>query len=155
MNEMPFPKPSPADPLPLETWLRRTDRSEVGREPFFRGHDAEYGVYRSTVTSLSEGIIGGGTMVFQGGPYLALSGGDRLEEAAGLSGDSGRPGRARPGVGVVLEVVHGDGDARGPGVMIHSVARWNSGCIGDRGRAMRRWKPVAETCPDMPLPVSR
>ncbi len=81
MNEMPFPKPSPADPLPLETWLRRTDRSEVGREPFFRGRDAEYGVYRSAVTSLSEGIIGGGTIVFQGGPYLALSGGGRLEEA--------------------------------------------------------------------------
>ncbi len=43
MNEMPFPKPSPADPLPLETWLRRTDRSEVGREPFFRGRDADSG----------------------------------------------------------------------------------------------------------------
>ena len=70
---MPFPKPAPADPLPLETWLRRTDRSEAGREPFFRGRDAEYGVYRSAVTSLSEGIVGGGTMVFQGAPGAGKS----------------------------------------------------------------------------------
>ena len=68
MNGNPFPKPPPADPLPLETWLRRTDRSEAGREPFFRGRDAEYGVYRSAITSLSEGMVGGGTMVFQGVP---------------------------------------------------------------------------------------
>ena len=72
-NEKPFPKPPPADPLPLETWLRRTDRSEAGREPFFRGRDAEYGVYRSAVTSLSEGIVGGGTMVFQGAPGAGKS----------------------------------------------------------------------------------
>ncbi len=72
-NENPFPKPPPADPLPLETWLRRTDRSEAGREPFFRGRDAEYGVYRSAVTSLSEGIVGGGTMVFQGAPGAGKS----------------------------------------------------------------------------------
>ena len=73
MNERPFPKPPPADPLPLETWLRRTDRSEAGREPFFRGRDLEYGVYRSAVTSLSEGIVGGGTMVFQGAPGAGKS----------------------------------------------------------------------------------
>ncbi len=68
MNDRPFPKPPPADPLPLEIWLRRTDRSEAGREPFFRGRDAEYGVYRSAITSLSDGMVGGGTMVFQGAP---------------------------------------------------------------------------------------
>ncbi len=72
-NEKPFPKPPPADPLPLETWLRRTDRSEAGREPFFRGREAEYEVYRSAVTSLSEGIVGGGTMVFQGAPGAGKS----------------------------------------------------------------------------------
>ena len=73
MNEMLFPKPPAAEPLPLEAWLRRTDRSEAGREPFFRGRDAEYGVYRSAVTSLGEGIIGGGTMVFQGAPGAGKS----------------------------------------------------------------------------------
>ena len=72
-NEKPFPKPPPADPLPLETWLKRTDRSEAGREPFFRGREAEYGVYRSAITSLSEGIVGGGTMVFQGAPGAGKS----------------------------------------------------------------------------------
>ena len=70
---MPFPKPPPAEPLPLEIWLKRTDRSEAGREPFFRGREAEYGVYRSAVTSLSEGIVGGGTMVFQGAPGAGKS----------------------------------------------------------------------------------
>ncbi len=73
MDERPFPKPPLADPLPLETWLRRTDRSEAGREPFFRGRDAEYGVYRSAVTSLGEGILGGGTMIFQGAPGAGKS----------------------------------------------------------------------------------
>ena len=73
MNDRPFPKPPPADPLPLETWLKRTDRSEAGREPFFRGREAEYGVYRSAITSLSEGIVGGGTMVFQGAPGAGKS----------------------------------------------------------------------------------
>ena len=73
MNQGPFPKPLPADPLPLETWLRRADRSEAGREAFFRGRDAEYGVYRSAITSLSEGMVGGGTMVFQGAPGAGKS----------------------------------------------------------------------------------
>ena len=73
MNDRPFPKPPPADPLPLEIWLRRTDRSEAGREPFFRGRDAEYGVYRSAITSLSDGMVGGGTMVFQGAPGAGKS----------------------------------------------------------------------------------
>ena len=72
-NEKPFPKPPPADPLPLEIWLKRTDRSEAGREPFFRGREEEYGVYRSAVTSLSEGIVGGGTMVIQGAPGAGKS----------------------------------------------------------------------------------
>ncbi len=72
-NEKPFPKPPPAEPLPLEIWLKRTDRSEAGREPFFRGREEEYGVYRSAVTSLSEGIVGGGTMVFQGAPGAGKS----------------------------------------------------------------------------------
>ncbi len=73
MNERPFPKPPPADPLPLEIWLKRTDRSEAGREPFFRGREAEYAVYRSAITSLSEGIVGGGTMIFQGAPGAGKS----------------------------------------------------------------------------------
>ncbi len=47
MNSMPFPKPPPADPLPIDIWLDQTDRAEVGREPFFRGREAEYGVCRS------------------------------------------------------------------------------------------------------------
>ncbi len=73
MNLMPFPKPPPADPLPLDVWLKRTDRAEAGREPFFRGREAEYGVYRSAVSSLGEGIVGGGTMVFQGAPGAGKS----------------------------------------------------------------------------------
>ncbi len=73
MNARPFPKPPPADPLPLDTWLRRTDRAEAGREPFFRGRDTEYEVYRSAVTSLSEGVVGGGTMIFQGAPGAGKS----------------------------------------------------------------------------------
>ncbi len=73
MNPRPFPKPPPIDPLPLDVWLKRTDRAEAGREPFFRGREAEYGVYRSAVSSLSEGIVGGGTMVFQGAPGAGKS----------------------------------------------------------------------------------
>lgn len=68
MNENPFPKPPPAAPLPLEDWLELTDRAEVGREPFFRGRDAEYEVFRGAVKSLGRGHIGGGTMIFQGAP---------------------------------------------------------------------------------------
>ncbi len=73
MNMRPFPKPPPADPLPLDVWLKRTDRAEAGREPFFRGREAEYGVYQSSVSSLSEGIVGGGTMIFQGAPGAGKS----------------------------------------------------------------------------------
>ncbi len=73
MNLAPFPKPPPADPLPLDTWLRRADRAEAGREPFFRGREAEFGVYQSAVRSLSEGIVGGGTMIFQGAPGAGKS----------------------------------------------------------------------------------
>ena len=73
MNQSPFPKPPPADPLPLEVWLKRTDRAESGREAFFRGRDREYEVFRSVVTSLSEGTIGGGTMIFQGAPGAGKS----------------------------------------------------------------------------------
>ena len=73
MNERPFPKPPPADPLPLETWLDQTDRSEVGREPFFRGRDAEFDVFRRAAGSLHDGRVGGGTMVFQGAPGAGKS----------------------------------------------------------------------------------
>ncbi len=73
MNQNPFPKPPPAIPLPLETWLRRPDRAESGREAFFRGRDAEYSTFRSAVTDLGEGVIGGGTMVFQGAPGAGKS----------------------------------------------------------------------------------
>ena len=68
MNQEPFPKPPPADPLPLEKWLRRTDRSESGRDAFFRGRDAEFKVFRDAVLRLDDGVIGGGTMIFQGAP---------------------------------------------------------------------------------------
>ncbi|MYB34785.1 MAG: ATP-binding protein, partial [Gammaproteobacteria bacterium] len=68
MKQNPFPKPPPVDPLPLKEWLKLTDRAEVGREPFFRGRDLEYKVFRDAVTSLGEGHIGGGTIVFQGPP---------------------------------------------------------------------------------------
>ena len=68
MNEIPFPKPLPVEPLPLKEWLKLTDRAEVGREPFFRGRDSEYKVFRDAVSSLGEGHIRGGTMVFQGAP---------------------------------------------------------------------------------------
>ena len=73
MNERPFPKPPSADPLPLETWLDQTDRSEVGREPFFRGRDTEFSVFRRAVGSLHDGRTGGGTMVFQGAPGAGKS----------------------------------------------------------------------------------
>ena len=73
MNERPFPKPPPADPLPLETWLNRVDRSEVGREPFFRGRDTEFNVFRRASGSLHDGRVGGGTMVFQGAPGAGKS----------------------------------------------------------------------------------
>ena len=51
MNEMPFPKPPAAEPLPLEIWLDRPDRAEVGREPFFRGRDAEFEVFRRAAST--------------------------------------------------------------------------------------------------------
>ena len=73
MSERPFPKPPPADPLPLETWLDQADRSEVGREPFFRGRDAEFDVFRRAAGSLHDGRVGGGTMVFQGAPGAGKS----------------------------------------------------------------------------------
>ena len=73
MNQRPFPKPPPADPLQLETWLDQTDRSEVGREPFFRGRDAEFNVFRRAAGSLHDGRVGGGTMVFQGAPGAGKS----------------------------------------------------------------------------------
>ncbi len=73
MNSASFPKPPPIDPLPLDVWLKRTDRAEAGREPFFRGREAEYGVYRSAVSSLGEGIVGSGTMIFQGAPGAGKS----------------------------------------------------------------------------------
>jgi len=68
MNKPPFPKPPPVDPLPLDEWLDRTDRAEVGREPFFHGRDEEYKVFQKAAKSLESGQIGGGTMIFQGAP---------------------------------------------------------------------------------------
>ncbi|MCY4219597.1 MAG: ATP-binding protein [Gammaproteobacteria bacterium] len=68
MNQIIFPKPTPAEPLPLQEWLKLTDRAEVGREPFFRGRDNEYRVFRDALSSLDEGHIGGGSMIFQGAP---------------------------------------------------------------------------------------
>ncbi len=73
MNPRLFPKPPPAEPLPLEIWLDQADRSEVGREPFFRGRDEEFDVFRRAVNSLDAGRIGGGTMVFQGAPGAGKS----------------------------------------------------------------------------------
>lgn len=68
MSQLPFSKPQPADPIPLEDWLGDTDRAEVGREPFFCGRDEEYQVFRNSATRLKNGRIGGGTMIFQGAP---------------------------------------------------------------------------------------
>ncbi len=73
MSDRPFPKPPAAEPLPLETWLDQTDRAEVGREPFFRGRDAEFDVFRRAAGSLDAGMVGGGTMVFQGAPGAGKS----------------------------------------------------------------------------------
>ena len=72
-NEKPLSKPPPVDPLPLETWLDRPDRAEVGREPFFRGRDAEFDVFRRATGNLDEGMVGGDTMVFQGAPGAGKS----------------------------------------------------------------------------------
>ncbi len=68
MSQALFPKPAPAEPFSLDVWLDRTDRAEVGREPFFRGRDAEYEIFRKAVKSLNNGHVGGGTMIFQGAP---------------------------------------------------------------------------------------
>ncbi|MCY4312162.1 MAG: AAA family ATPase [Gammaproteobacteria bacterium] len=68
MNQSLFSKPPPVAPLPLKEWLKLTDRAEVGREPFFRGRDDEYKVFRDALSSLGEEHIGGGTMIFQGAP---------------------------------------------------------------------------------------
>ena len=73
MKQSPFPKPPPADPLPLEVWLDRTDRAEVGREPFFRGRDREFDVFRKAANSLHAGQTGGNTMIFQGAPGAGKS----------------------------------------------------------------------------------
>ena len=73
MHQRPFPKPLPAEPLPEEVWLERTDRAEVGREAFFYGRDAEYDIFRKAVNSLHAGQIGGGTMIFQGAPGAGKS----------------------------------------------------------------------------------
>ncbi len=68
MNQILFPKPKPAKPLPLEEWLDLTDRAEVGREAFFRGRNDEYEVFRKTINSLHDGHIGGGSIIYQGAP---------------------------------------------------------------------------------------
>ena len=68
MSQMNFAKPSPARPLEESDWLDRTDRAEVGREPFFCGRDAEFEVFKRAANSLRRGNVGGGSMVFQGAP---------------------------------------------------------------------------------------
>lgn len=68
-----FPKPPLAEPLPEEVWLKRTDRSEAGREPFFYGRDDEYEIFKDAVESLDAGVVGGGTMIFQGAPGAGKS----------------------------------------------------------------------------------
>ena len=73
MDQRPFPKQPPAAPLPLDEWLDLADRAEVGREPFFRGRDAEYEIFRKSANSLNTGHIGGGTMIFQGAPGAGKS----------------------------------------------------------------------------------
>ena len=54
--------------MPLDVWLERADRAESGREAFFCGRETEYQVFQKSVNSLNYGIIGGGTMIFQGAP---------------------------------------------------------------------------------------
>ena len=68
MSQRSFPKPPPESPLPLDRYLDRTDRAEVGRSAFFCGRDFEYEVFRRTVIRLNTGDVGGGTMLFQGAP---------------------------------------------------------------------------------------
>ena len=53
--------------------MERTDRAEAGREPFFYGRDDEYEVFQGAANSLRSGIVGGGTMVFQGAPGAGKS----------------------------------------------------------------------------------
>lgn len=73
MRPKSFPKPPPADPLPVDIWLDDTDRAEVGREAFFRGRDKEYAVFQNAVNMLKAGRIGGGAMIFQGAPGVGKS----------------------------------------------------------------------------------
>ncbi len=68
MNNESFRKPRPVEAPPLDEWLGRVDRAEVGREPFFCGRDEEYKIFQKAANSLKSGHIGGGTMIFQGAP---------------------------------------------------------------------------------------
>ena len=68
MCQRPFPKPPLVEPLPLDGYLNRTDRAEVGRSAFFHGRDVEFEVFRNAAIRLNTGDIGGGTMIFQGAP---------------------------------------------------------------------------------------
>ena len=68
MRPISFSKPAPATPFPLNEWLDRTDRAEVGREPFFRGRDLEYQVFQNAVNNFADREVGGGTMIFLGAP---------------------------------------------------------------------------------------
>ncbi|MCY4314474.1 MAG: ATP-binding protein [Gammaproteobacteria bacterium] len=68
MKQRDFPKPPHSEPIPLADWLDRTDRAEAGREAFFCGRDSEYRVFQKAVSNLNAGIVGGGTMIFQGAP---------------------------------------------------------------------------------------
>ena len=73
MEQRVFAKPAPAKPLEESDWLDRTDRAEVGREPFFYGRDTDYEVFQKAANSLRRGLVGGGTMVFQGAPGAGKS----------------------------------------------------------------------------------
>ena len=115
MSQKPFPKPPLIEALPEEVWLDQTDRAEVRREPFFYGRDAEYVVFRSAANSLRSGLIGGGTMIFQGAPgagKTALM--QECMEAVRLHSTpdepwvavSVHPGSLRSPVGVVMRLLY-------------------------------------------------
>ncbi len=73
MEQRFFSKPAPAKPLDESDWLDRTDRAEVGREPFFCGRDTDYEIFQKAANSLRRGLVGGSTVIFQGAPGAGKS----------------------------------------------------------------------------------
>ena len=57
MNEKLFPKPQPANPLPLDVWLERTDRAESGREAFFVGEKRNIMYFKDRSIALMMGLL--------------------------------------------------------------------------------------------------